>query len=472
MSDMSNNELDDLFKRAAEQYPLQSAGADWDAVRRALDEEDDTALILPPDLRYGQPTRGIRWFWLLLLLIFGAIGYYTQSHQAEPSLKRLPEKQTLKQTQSVVSLEGTSQAMRDQKKPALPAGRPVMTGREKFPVTPGLDLPTASISRIKPGKVRTWQAAGPSGYNSPAAVRVAPGQGIEVQKPQHRPAGSSLVLPEPAGMSRDLLGRLPVGAIIKTSVAVVEYARLQSIGTHGFSCLDSLLLPNSKGQLFSPSGSAIITPVTPRSGAKNLQPLNSNKRFLYAGVMVSPDISTVKLQSLTGAGYTAGILLGYHLSPRWNLETGLYLDSKKYYSKGEYFSTKNVAFLNYVNLLKVNGTCNMLELPVNLRFNLTPHDHGSWFVTMGMSTYYMFRESYTYNYLYYGVDKQKSYAYHNTSQYWFSVLNFSAGYQHPINRKADLRMEPFLRIPLAGMGTGSLPIMSAGMNLGVVRRFN
>jgi len=31
-------------------------------------------------------------------------------------------------------------------------------------------------------------------------------------------------------------------------------------------------------------------------------------------------------------------------------------------------------------------------------------------------------------------------------------------------------VEPYLRLPLAGIGTGKLPIMSAGINIGITRR--
>jgi len=56
------------------------------------------------------------------------------------------------------------------------------------------------------------------------------------------------------------------------------------------------------------------------------------------------------------------------------------------------------------------------------------------------------------------------------SQYWFSVVNLSVGFEQKIGRIGNLRLEPYLRIPLKGMGTGSLPIMSAGLNIGITRR--
>jgi hypothetical protein len=50
-------------------------------------------------------------------------------------------------------------------------------------------------------------------------------------------------------------------------------------------------------------------------------------------------------------------------------------------------------------------------------------------------------------------------------------LNFSAGYEQYLGKLGSLRIEPYLRIPLAGMGTGNLPITSAGLNIGITRQF-
>jgi hypothetical protein len=192
---------------------------------------------------------------------------------------------------------------------------------------------------------------------------------------------------------------------------------------------------------------------------------------IYAGLVIAPDLSLVRFQPVTSIGYTLGAFFGYPISSRFALESGLYFDEKKYYTNGEYFSKKNVDFLNYVNLLNVNGSCNMLEVPINLRYNITNSRKNKWFVTGGLSTYFMFKEAYSYKYIYNGNEEEKYKAYNNPSQNWFSIMDFSAGYEHYLGKLGSLRIEPYLRVPLAGMGTGSLPIMSAGLNVGINHPF-
>ncbi len=176
------------------------------------------------------------------------------------------------------------------------------------------------------------------------------------------------------------------------------------------------------------------------------------------------------MQSVKAVGTTFGILGGYTFNPKWSLETGVYLDMKKYFTEGQYFSKKNVLPLRYVNLLDVNGTCNMVEIPVNLRYNLSSGKSRKWFATAGLSTYLMSKEWYDYHYLSYGTPMDNAFTYRKPYHYLFSVLNMSLGYEQKLGRIGNLRLEPYLRVPLSGIGTGSLSIMSAGLNLGITRR--
>ena len=45
-----------------------------------------------------------------------------------------------------------------------------------------------------------------------------------------------------------------------------------------------------------------------------------------------------------------------------------------------------------------------------------------------------------------------------------------SGYQLQTGTKTNLRIEPYFKATLSGVGTGSLSISSTGINVGVVRR--
>src|ERR1700712_3558631 len=85
MSNVKGNDIDDLFKRAAEQYPLRTDSADWNKLAADLDK--DRSLIIPPaNAGGGDKRKRRRFFWLFLLLPLGGIGYYAvQSSRQSPA---------------------------------------------------------------------------------------------------------------------------------------------------------------------------------------------------------------------------------------------------------------------------------------------------------------------------------------------------------------------------------------------------
>src|SRR5258708_662619 len=74
MSQLNGNDIDDLFRRASDKYPLRTDNADCGRI--AADLERDPSLILPPISEEGNGRRRRRFFWLFLLLPLGGAGYF------------------------------------------------------------------------------------------------------------------------------------------------------------------------------------------------------------------------------------------------------------------------------------------------------------------------------------------------------------------------------------------------------------
>jgi hypothetical protein len=221
-----------------------------------------------------------------------------------------------------------------------------------------------------------------------------------------------------------------------------------------------------------PLPSSLSDTATNKKAAAKTKKTKNKQSYFYAGVLAAPDMSMVKFQSVKGVGFTGGVLLGYAINHKWAVETGLYLDRKKYYTQGEYFSRKNIPLPSSYNILTVDGSCNMLEIPLNVRYNIgSGVGKVNWFATAGMSSYLMSREAYNYAYEWIGIYGNSFYTYKQPSRYWFSVINLSLGYEHTLGRIGELRVEPYLRIPTSGIGTGVLPVMSTGVNIGFTHRF-
>src|SRR5579872_569416 len=73
MSNLKDTDIEDLFRRASEKYPLRTDSVDWDRMAAALEKDPP----LPPDgEKVTDNRRKRRFLWLLLLLPLAGAGYY------------------------------------------------------------------------------------------------------------------------------------------------------------------------------------------------------------------------------------------------------------------------------------------------------------------------------------------------------------------------------------------------------------
>jgi hypothetical protein len=211
----------------------------------------------------------------------------------------------------------------------------------------------------------------------------------------------------------------------------------------------------------------LINPIT--SPLKKQRDAHTGKG--YISLLVGPDISWVKDQRIEATGYSIGLLAGYNFSRKWAVESGVFWDRKNYYSDGEYFKTNKIKLPQGTTVLKVYGYCAMLEIPLNLRYTILAKKNMTFTATAGFSSYIMKKEDYDYvskninsTTPYYGNAKRIW-----ESKDWLSVANLSLGYEHQFGPKSKIHIEPYLKLPLRGVGIGSLPLRSAGVLVGITR---
>jgi hypothetical protein len=202
---------------------------------------------------------------------------------------------------------------------------------------------------------------------------------------------------------------------------------------------------------------------------QNIQ-VGRQKKF-YAGLTGGIDATAIKFQKIENLGAGSGIILGYQLNKKWSIETGAHLEKKYYYTDGKYFNTGKIVMPPNSWIDDASGDCKMIEVPLALKYNFSTYKNSGLFATMGISSYFMLKEEYTYNY-YYGtvgpVPHKKQYK--NSSVNLFSALSLSGGYTHRLGN-FDVRIEPYLKLPVSGMGIGKLPFFSTGLQVGITKKF-
>ena len=110
----------------------------------------------------------------------------------------------------------------------------------------------------------------------------------------------------------------------------------------------------------------------------------------------------------------------------------------------------------------------MWEIPVNVRYDVSFNAKRRWFVNTGLSTYLMTKENYD---LYYNWFPSYPMDIDSNSNYLFSIWNLSVGMERSLGKHVAIQAEPYLKIPLKGLGTGSMRMDSYGINFTLKYKF-
>lgn len=205
---------------------------------------------------------------------------------------------------------------------------------------------------------------------------------------------------------------------------------------------------------------------------KTTAPVKKNKttsRHAFSIALVAgTDISTIKFKYGNKPGIHGGIIAGYHFNNIWSVHTGAIYTQNNYKLTGSDYHPPKHYWTQYVKLETVEGYCRMWEIPVQLRYAFDQTGNNRWFVSGGMSSYLMKKQKYNYNYkTNAGVSNSRIWQTDSSSNYLFSILDLSAGWEKPIGKRLNLQVAPYAKIPLKGVGFGNIRLSSFGINFSI-----
>lgn len=447
-----NDDMDELYRRAGEEYPLHTSGADWDNVMHKLHHAVED---LPEE---NKKKKDYRYLWLLLLLPLGfMIGRYIGNdkkafiskannhvHVSAASAGKTPAANAGLEMGSITTKEqNTSQGIKD-------------VDNKKLVRSSNVNKTAGSLanSTSKSNDGVQEKVVKPSSVASSVKMETA----VEGTKNKGKNAlADKTSTKEPRENTSTINNPIKPAAITQEGVAAAKptFAPMEATSTADTSKKVNLL-PNKD-----------VAAMAGKASKKNNQ--KPFKPTLSWSFVIGPDISTVKLQRTSTTGYSLGLLLGYQFSRTLSVEAGVLWDRKNYYTDGKYLDTSRLKLPMHSTVLNADGYCNMVEIPVNIRYDFKPRQNHSWFVSAGLSSYLMKQEQYDLNYERYNQPYFNYYGYKNSSKDWFSILNVSAGYQRSIGKSASMRIAPYIKLPLRGVGIGKLPISSTGIYISFSR---
>ncbi len=187
-------------------------------------------------------------------------------------------------------------------------------------------------------------------------------------------------------------------------------------------------------------------------------------RRIALTISAGPDISAVSLKNIgTLKGvYGAGISFG--INKRLTARTGFYISRKLYDAPPNAYNPPS-GFWNYYPYVKrIDANCKIYEVPIILNYHFKSISNHQWFVSAGVSSYFMKTEAYSYfSKNPSGETWYNNYSIKNKNQHYLSSLRLSAGYKKKISNSVSLIAEPYLNLPLSGIGYGKVKLFSSGV---------
>ncbi|HSZ86782.1 MAG TPA: hypothetical protein VK787_12185 [Puia sp.] len=201
---------------------------------------------------------------------------------------------------------------------------------------------------------------------------------------------------------------------------------------------------------------------------------------LQVGILFAPEFSEVKhIYENNRIGNNFGVTLSYQLSSKISINSGFIFSKKYYQSNDESFHAPKGAVDTSVDIKFVNGSANVIDIPLNIRYNYFSDENSIFFVNAGFSSYLMSKQNVS---LY--CQPKNNYVSNLSLQYpaqgrWippspstppenksylFSVLNLSAGFETSLGNNFSFQFEPYVKLPVKGIGYGKVNMTSYGVN--------
>ena len=206
----------------------------------------------------------------------------------------------------------------------------------------------------------------------------------------------------------------------------------------------------------------------PDSAGKKKTPIKlhpSSSRGLYFLASIAADATDIKSISVKQSKPLFGVGIGYGFNKRLSVQTGFYFGKKVYNAGPDDYKVKEGSYI--AKIIRADAQCYIYDIPFTIRYDAFHQKKLNLYFTTGLSSYILKRETYDIHFFNpMGSYKFMSYTYtHNVN--YLSVFNLSIGYDYKVSESLNILAEPYLKLPLAGLGEGSVKLYSAGLQVGI-----
>jgi hypothetical protein len=161
------------------------------------------------------------------------------------------------------------------------------------------------------------------------------------------------------------------------------------------------------------------------------------------------------------------VTVDYRFTPRLRVRSGLVRSVKRYAARGSDYYPPYGYWQASSPILALDANCRVTEVPLDLRYDVVKRPTYSLFISTGLTTLLMRNERYAYEYEKNGVLTTATWSLARGSNHAFGTLNLSGGVERVVGGRWSVQAEPFLKLPLGGVGFGQIRLRSAGVAFSV-----
>lgn len=216
---------------------------------------------------------------------------------------------------------------------------------------------------------------------------------------------------------------------------------------------------------------SIPTPAVPGEDVVN-RPTPEGFR-MAAGLAFTPDLSSVGLQPrMSEVGQAYGLLVEFNASRLLKLSTGAYRSNKVYTAgKGDYNPPFYSGWPGGIEPVKTDAACSVLDIPLTASLRVADFGKTRIWISSGLSSYWMLSEDYRYSYDPGNEGRYAGWSGKNESKHLFSVASASVSVETFLSPHFSIQLEPFLKMPLGGVGYGKVYLYTTGALLSAKYHF-
>lgn len=189
---------------------------------------------------------------------------------------------------------------------------------------------------------------------------------------------------------------------------------------------------------------------------------SQNRAKWQIGLVGGTNLSVTSGSFSNTPGANGGIVVQHRINKgRFSVETGIVGATMSYNVDNTNFHPNGQTVPSSVS--NMNGRCTMIDVPVNVRYDVVSGKSSDAFVSTGASAMVMVNQTYSYQYGGNTVNQDVSGKGANNVT---ATVNVSVGYEKHF-KSTSIQIAPYLKIPMGDIGYGNLSLGAVGAQISI-----